>query len=122
MFLWTRTGDVKTRPRRAETRAGSRHPKKTHARTGAKHLLGGRRPENAKTCLWRPPEYFYIGSARRATEIKKYRCFERSRISDERAKKNKKDMKSVSEEADEETHKKSMPVRLKGMPVMIFFL
>ena len=53
-FCRIRTGELRTRPRRAETRAGKPRPKKTHARTGAKHLLQGRRPEHAKTCLWRP--------------------------------------------------------------------
>ena len=38
------------------TRAGKPGPKNTHARTDAKHLLDGRRPENAIAGLWRPPE------------------------------------------------------------------
>ena len=34
----TRTGELRTRPRHAETRVGRPYPKKTHARTDAKHL------------------------------------------------------------------------------------
>ena len=44
------TGDVQTRPRREKTQPARAYPKKTHARTGAKHLLEGRRPENVSLC------------------------------------------------------------------------
>ena len=68
----TRTGELRARARRAETHAPGRpYPKNTHARSGAKRLLQGRRPENAVTGLWRPPEYLYVGSERKAIEIKK---------------------------------------------------
>ena len=52
------TGDVQTRPRRAETRVGKPYPKNTHARTDAKHLLYRLDVPRKRIsrCLWRPPK------------------------------------------------------------------
>ena len=74
---------------------GSRYPKKTHARTGAKHLLDGRRPEDAITgvSLATPRIFMYVGG-RKTTNIKRYHLSDIKR--DERAKTDKKKSICVS--------------------------
>ena len=58
IFLWTRTGELRTRPRRAETRAWeSPNPKTRTLGPTPSIFCKVDAPRTPKTCLWRPPRY-----------------------------------------------------------------
>ena len=71
-----RVPEVAVPHRRAETQPGRPYPKNTHARTDAKHLLGGRRdPKTAKQVFGDPQHMYVDGRCERRQTNKRVSLF-----------------------------------------------